>query len=303
MYLTGFADEAGADVDVQIKATKELGWKHIEMRNVRVDGSKADNLHNVPDDVFQKVVERLQKADVHVNCFGSAIGNWAKDIRDTLEISLEETERAISRMKILGTKLIRIMSYKLIPDAVLSCQMGAERIERLRIICGKFLDAGLQPVHENCSNYGGIGWRQSLELIENIPGLKLVFDPGNPPPKVGGAVTWSGAYEPGWAWDFYSHVKPHIAYFHVKDCSIGKVTGTEGKHHHWAGEGDGDVRKIISDLISSGYDGGFSIEPHIASVYHDPNVQNPADIQYKSYVEYGNRFMRLLCELGYPLSQ
>ena len=34
MFLTGFADEAGADFAVQIKATKELGWKYIETRNI-----------------------------------------------------------------------------------------------------------------------------------------------------------------------------------------------------------------------------------------------------------------------------
>ena len=30
MYLSGIADEAGANIDLQIKATQELGWKHIE---------------------------------------------------------------------------------------------------------------------------------------------------------------------------------------------------------------------------------------------------------------------------------
>ena len=28
MYLTGFADEAASDIEGQIKATKELGWKY-----------------------------------------------------------------------------------------------------------------------------------------------------------------------------------------------------------------------------------------------------------------------------------
>ena len=34
MYLTGFADEAGKDIDTQIKATLELGWKNIELRAI-----------------------------------------------------------------------------------------------------------------------------------------------------------------------------------------------------------------------------------------------------------------------------
>ena len=40
MILTGIADEAGAAIDVQIKATQELGWKSIEMRTVEVNGRR-----------------------------------------------------------------------------------------------------------------------------------------------------------------------------------------------------------------------------------------------------------------------
>ncbi|HCP38918.1 MAG TPA: xylose isomerase, partial [Verrucomicrobiales bacterium] len=38
MILTGIADEAGALIDAQIKATKELGWNTIEARTVEVPG-------------------------------------------------------------------------------------------------------------------------------------------------------------------------------------------------------------------------------------------------------------------------
>ena len=34
MFLTGFADEASPDLAIQIKATRELGWKYIETRNI-----------------------------------------------------------------------------------------------------------------------------------------------------------------------------------------------------------------------------------------------------------------------------
>jgi hypothetical protein len=30
VYLTGFADEAGDDLAGQIRATRELGWSHID---------------------------------------------------------------------------------------------------------------------------------------------------------------------------------------------------------------------------------------------------------------------------------
>ena len=40
--LTGIADEAGASLDVQIKAHKELGWDSIESRIVEFDGVKGN---------------------------------------------------------------------------------------------------------------------------------------------------------------------------------------------------------------------------------------------------------------------
>ena len=40
------------------------------------------------------------------------------------------------------------------------------------------------------------------------------------------------------------------------------------------GEGDGCVREIVSDLIARGYDGGFSIEPHMVRVFHEPDLSD-----------------------------
>ena len=50
MFLTGFADEAGSSIDVQIKATKELGWKYIETRNI--DGKNLSTLTDAEFDEY-----------------------------------------------------------------------------------------------------------------------------------------------------------------------------------------------------------------------------------------------------------
>ena len=71
---------------------------------------------------------------------------------------LEQARRAIPRMQRLGTKLIRIMSYPPFADRPLADQMERERFDRLRTLTRLFLDAGIQPVHENCMNYGGQSW-------------------------------------------------------------------------------------------------------------------------------------------------
>ena len=123
---------------------------------------------------------QLKEAGITVNCFGSAIANWAKPITDPMDSSLAETRRAIPRMQRLGTKLIRIMSFAVLKDRAPDDQMEAERFRRLRELVALFTDAGITPVHENCMNYGGMGWSYTLRMLENVPGLKLVFDTGNP---------------------------------------------------------------------------------------------------------------------------
>ena len=55
MILTGITDEAGALIDTQIKAVKELGWNTIEARSVEVEGFPKANLHDIADEAFDLV--------------------------------------------------------------------------------------------------------------------------------------------------------------------------------------------------------------------------------------------------------
>jgi sugar phosphate isomerase/epimerase len=295
VYLTGFADEAADDIDGQIRATKELGWKHIEARGVH-----GETIHDLPDAEFDSVCEKLAAAGVQVNCLGSSIANWGKSITAPFQETLDVVDRSIPRMHKLGAKLVRIMSYAIIQDRPPDDQMAEERFRRLREIVRRFGDAGITVVHENCMNYGGMGWPFTLELLENVPGLKLVFDTGNPV----GTPDYRGPdpHARQSSWDFYRHVKDHIAYIHIKDGrfvrDIPGATFPEAEYV-WPGEGDGDVKRVVKDLLDSGYDGGFSMEPHLTVVFHDPSVQTQADARFASYLEYGRRFMKLLADVGH----
>lgn len=284
MYLTGFADEASQDLATQITITKELGWNAIEAR-----GIWGRNIHDLPEAEFTQAAGMLADAGVHVNCFGSTIANWAKRIEDPFEITLEEVERAIPRMQALGTKLIRIMSYA---RSAGEEQHAEERFARLREIQARFADAGLTPVHENCMNYGGLSWRHTLELVENVPGLKLVFDTGNPAIthdlEKGGGATQDPL-------EFYTRVREHVVYVHIKDA---RLVGDQ-EVYSYPGEGDGRIPEILSVLIADGYDGGISIEPHMAAVFHDPDAGTAPEAESTAiYAEYGRRLMGLLNDAG-----
>lgn len=287
--LSGFADEAGSGLETQIRATRELGWSHIEMRNVEVPGFPEGNLHDIPDAAFDRLVETLGQQELRVHCFGSAIANGAKSIEKPFDACLAETKRAAARMPRLGARFIRIMSYPILagPD-----QMEAERFRRLREIQKILGDAGATVLHENCGNYGGMGWTHTLKLLENVPGLKLVFDMGNCVHDLD--YTKQPPYPRQSAWEFYSHIRGHIAHLHIKDAYI---NGKGEQIHVFPGEGKGEVKRIVKDLLGSGYTGAISIEPHIGG---DPRFKKAAgsdDGRYQTYVEYGKCLMKLLAEI------
>ncbi len=288
MYLTGFADEAAADFDGQIRATKALGWSNIESRNI--DGK---NIHDISDEDFDIVYGKLQDAGVKINCFGSAIGNWAKKIDEPFDSSLAESKRAIVRMKKLGTKLIRIMSFAVLPDRGPDDQMEEERFTRVRELQKMFSDEGLTPVHENCMNYGGMGWTYTKKLIENVPGLKLVFDTGNPVASLDRVKNDPQSRQS--SWDFYYHVREHVEYVHIKDGYWDSEKDQAVFTH--PGYGQGDIPLILRDLITRGYQGGISIEPHIAVVFHDESIKSSDQVRFDTYVDYGRRMEWLISQI------
>ena len=290
MYLTGLTDEAADSIDEQIRATRTLGWRRLEARHV--DGQ---DVHDLSDDAFERVCEKLRAADIQVDCLASAIGNWAKRIDEPFESSLAEAERAIRCMKRLGTRVVRIMSFAVLEGRSSNDQMQEQRFARLREICRMFSAHDFVVLHENCANYGGMGHPFTLKLLENVPGLKLVFDTGNP-------LFLDDRAQPGPhpkqdSWEFYSAVKDHIARVHIKD---GVWDGnSQQMRFTFPGEGDGQLRRIVRDLLESGYDGGLSIEPNLRlnQTDDDPSAR------FETYVEFGRRFMRLLDELGWRGSE
>src|SRR3954466_15993973 len=257
---------------------------------VEVTGFPKGNMHDIPDKAFDIVCDKLKAAGIQINCFGSAIANWGKKIDEPFDSSLAEAKRAIPRMQRLGTKFVRVMSFA-VRDS--DDQMEEERFRRMRELTRMFLDGAIQPVHENCMNYGGMGWPFALKLLDNVPGLKWVFDTANPvfnddrsKPK-----PWK-KQDP---WEFYTHVKPFIVHVHIKDAKWNLAKNDAD--YTYPGEGQAAVRPIVKDLLASGYNGGFSIEPHLAMVFHDASVTASEKEQYSTYVEYGRRLEKLMGEV------
>jgi len=114
----------------------------------------------------------------------------------------------------------------------------------------------------------------------NSPALKVVFDTGNP-------VTYRQD-----SWEYYKTVAKDIVYVHIKDAKI----VDDKEVYTFCGEGDGAVRRVIGDLLAKGYDGGFSIEPHLAAIIHTGQQAANEQQLYDSYVEYGRRLVAIVEE-------
>ncbi|MBB5352198.1 sugar phosphate isomerase/epimerase [Haloferula luteola] len=289
--LTGFADEASRDLETQIQATRELGWTALSARMV---GNA--NLHELPQDTFDQVADRLDEAEIEVPEFGSLIANWGKKIDSDFDVTLAEIQRCIPRMQRLRTSLVRIMSYAQEPWG--TDQHEQERFRRLREIVSRFADAGLTPIHENCMNWGGFSAEHTLRLVDEVPGMKLVFDTGNPvfqldrsKPRADGSFPWQDPFE------FWEKVRDHVAHIHIKDCLNPSSPDVEPVYT-MPGEGQAKLREILADAKARGYQGWIAIEPHVATVFHAPDP-SAVDWQqcYQSYVNYGRQFQELLADI------
>ncbi len=302
MFYTGFADEASADIDRQIAATKKLGWKFIETRNIN-----GKSLATLTDAEFETVKGKLHDAGIAFNCFGSGVANWGKSPRSDKDFadSKKELLDAVPRMHALGIRMIRGMSFLTptdeAPDSPELEKIIFAKVRELVKICA---DNGIVYAHENCMNYGGLSHLHTLKLIEAVNDPKnftLIFDTGNP--TFNYRHIGSAPYPLQSAWEFYRNVREFISYVHIKDSTA--IPDPSGKRptpvFTYAGEGCGDVRAIVCDLLRNGYDGGFSMEPHVAVVFHDadPKKQEAgmAKLRFDTYVRYGRLFEKLVWDV------
>lgn len=286
MILSGFTDEAGQDLETQIKATQALGWKHISARSIG-----GTNIHELPEPTFAAVAERLNDAGIQVLEFGSLIGSWSKPIDSDFKQTIGEIERTIPRMHRLGTRYVRVMSYAQKPWG--ADQQEAERYRRLREIVARFADAGLYALHENCMNWGGFSADHTLRLVDAVPGLKLIFDTGNPvfqrdrsKPE---PFSWQDSLE------FYQQVKEHVAHIHIKDCLHPREGSSEPERYTLPGEGEARLAEILKALSNDGYKGAYAIEPHVATVFHNIKKESvDSEACYSSFIHYGRAFEKFL---------
>jgi sugar phosphate isomerase/epimerase len=241
--LTGFADEISPELDEQLDTLADESIRFVELRSVW-----NKNVLDLTDDEVEKVGAAMSERGVGISSIGSPVGKVP--VTEDFAPHLERFRRALHVAKMLEAPYVRIFSF-FMPVGEDPADYRDEVLERMGILAKEAEAAELVLVHENEKEIYGDVPNRCLDILTQVdsPALRAAWDAAN--------FVQCGVdrpYEEG-----YEALRPYVEYVHVKDALAGSCTVVP------AGEGDGEIRETISALHASGFDGFFSLEPHLAS--------------------------------------
>ena len=258
IILSGFSDEIAPELDLQLAAIREWGLSHIELR--AADGV---NVSDFSTEKGKEVKNKLAGAGVSVSSIGSPIGKIG--IEEDFAPHLEKLKRTLEIQKELGAPYLRMFSFY-IPQGRAPEDFREEVLDRVGRMVEEAAAWDSVLLHENEKGIYGDNAPRCKELLEAFygPHFKAVFDFAN-------FVQVGQQTLPA-----YELLKPYVEYVHVKDAQwdTGAVVP--------AGQGDGHVKEILTDLIGGGWKGFLSLEPHLtdfaglAALEQDPQKRGSA---------------------------
>ena len=240
--LSAFADEISADLGEQLAVLKQHNIKYMELRSVW-----NKNVKDFTDSEVETIKQALKEAGIGVSAIGSPLGKIG--INDDFEQHLADLRRIIEIAKQLEAPYIRIFSFY-IPEGEKAEDYREKVLDRMRtmVAVAKMEAPEIKLQHENDKGIYGDTAARCLDLMENIKedNFAAIFDPAN------FVQIGQKPFE-----DCFPLLKPYIRYMHIKDAHLadGKVVP--------AGEGDGGIPNILSELHKSGFSGFLSLEPHL----------------------------------------
>jgi sugar phosphate isomerase/epimerase len=238
--LSGFGDEISSNLTEQLDVLQREGINHLDLRGVWSKGILA--LSNVERDTLKEV---LEEREVEVAAIASPIGKVG--ILDPFPPHFEELRKALRIAQFFVCDYVRIFSFY-IPEGEAPERYRGEVIRRIREMTSAAEDAGITLLHENEQGIYGDRPERCREIIEMIdsPFLQATFDPANFVQV--GVKPYTEAFP---------ILKQDIAYLHIKDARFADGAVTP------AGEGDGEIREILTTLVADRFEGTLALEPHL----------------------------------------
>jgi sugar phosphate isomerase/epimerase len=240
--LSGFADEIAPDVAAQAETLKALGIGYLEFRS-----AWETNVLDLDDERLEAAGQILAAHHIATSCVGSPIGKIA--ITDDFEPHLARFQRALHVARVLHAPYIRLFSF-FIPTGQEPGRYRDEVLARMAALAAAARGHDVVLLHENEKNIYGDTPQRCLDIVESVGSaqLRLLWDAAN--------FVQCGVRP---FTDGYAALAPYVDYLHIKDAVM--ATGVVVP----AGEGDGELAATLAALKGDGFDGFFSMEPHLAS--------------------------------------
>lgn len=241
--LTGFADEISPELDEQLDTLAQESMNFMELRSVW-----NTNVLDLTDGELEKVRSATTGRGVGISSIGSPIGKVS--ITEPFGPHLERFRRALNAARFMNAPYVRVFSF-FIPEGQAPDLYRDEVLERMGAMASEAEGAGITLLHENEKDIYGDVPSRCLDILESVdsPALRAAWDAAN--------FVQCGIQHP--YTDGYESLRPYVEYVHVKDAlaESGRVVP--------AGDGDGEIPETLAALNASGFDGFFSLEPHLAS--------------------------------------
>jgi sugar phosphate isomerase/epimerase len=262
--LSGFIDEISDDFREQCEVAAGLGLRYAEVRS-----AWGTNILDLDDAQLRTVRETLAEHGLSVSSIGSPIGKISID--DEFAPHLERMRHALEVANTLGAPYIRLFSF-FIPARTDPDSRREEVLSRMGALAELAASSDVILVHENEKDIYGDIPRRCLDIVTSVasPKLRLAWDPANFV-QVGVQPFAEG----------YSLLRPHIGYIQIKDAVLSDGTVVV------AGAGDGEVVETIRALRADGFDGFFSLEPHLGE-YTEFGALSGPDLFTKSWQAFTN---------------
>jgi sugar phosphate isomerase/epimerase len=249
--LSAFADEISADLNEQIAVIRSENIHFIDLRGVW-----DTNVLDLTDQQVTEIKQRLDAAGIGVSAIASPIGKIPIDA--PFDEHLQRFQRAIALAQFFHTSCIRLFSFyppvagdeandgKGIVDPA---NWRNEVLKRLRELTRLARNANLILLHENEKDIYGDTIARCIDTLQNINSshFQAIFDPAN-------FIQCGQIPYP----DAYLELRPWLRWIHVKDALADGTVVV-------AGEGEARWPELLQQLHTDGYDGFFSLEPHLAS--------------------------------------
>ncbi|WP_028932832.1 sugar phosphate isomerase/epimerase family protein [Pseudonocardia spinosispora] len=240
--LSGFADEIGPDPAEQCRQLRELGIGYLELRS-----AWGVNVLDLTDDQVEHLHAALARDGIRVSSIGSPIGKI--NIAEDFDAHLVRMDRAVQLAHRFEAPFIRVFSFFL-DSGQAPADHRDEVLRRMRELPQRGADGGVVLLHENEKHIYGDVPERVLDIVESVglPSLRLAWDAANYV-QVGVRPFR----------DAYRMLRPYTDYIQIKDALLADGTVVP------AGEGDGELPDTIRALVADGFDGFFSMEPHLAA--------------------------------------